>query len=86
MLSMTSTNWSKFVMDCLRAVKTGKKKVGGLGYVPTKHDGCIERGTGRNVKANRAKIEKIDGFFSIGCMQNAMLTSRSAYNTLISQL
>lgn len=26
---------NKFVMDCLRAVMTGKKKVGGLGYVAT---------------------------------------------------
>ena len=77
---------SKFVMDCLRAVKTGKKKVGGLGYVPTRSDGCIERGLGRNVKANRGKVEKIDDFISIGCMQKAMMTSRPAYNTLVSQL
>ena len=46
---------NKFVMDCLRAVQTGKRKVGGLGYVKTKSDGCIVRGLGRNVKANRGK-------------------------------
>ena len=44
---------NKFVMDCLRAVKTGKKKVGGLGYVSTQQNGCVSRGLGRNVKANR---------------------------------
>lgn len=35
---------NKFVMDCLRAVETGKRKVGGLGYVKNKNDGCIVRG------------------------------------------
>ncbi len=35
---------NKFVMDCLRAVETGKRKVGGLGYVKTKSNGCIVRG------------------------------------------
>lgn len=37
---------NKFVMDCLRAVKTGKRKVGGLGYVRDKPDSCIVRGRG----------------------------------------
>lgn len=39
---------NKFVLDCLKAVKTGKKKLGGLGYVVTMTDGCIQRGIGRN--------------------------------------
>lgn len=78
---------NKFVMDCLRAVQTGKRKVGGLGYVKTKYDGCIVRGRGRNVKANREKIENdITGYFTIGCMQNALLTSWSAYKTLVTSL
>ncbi len=77
---------NKFVMDCLRAVKTGKRKVGGLGYVKTKKDGCIVRGLGRNVKANRTKTEKIEGYLSIGCMQNAILTRRPVYNTLVASL
>ncbi len=77
---------NKFVMDCLRAVKTGKRKVGGLGYVKSKKDGCIVRGLGRNVKANRIKTEKIDGYLSIGCMQNAILTRRPVYNTLVASL
>ncbi len=77
---------NKFVMDCLRAVQTGKRKVGGLGYIKTKKDGCIVRGLGRNVKANRSKTDKIDGYFSIGCMQNAILTRRPVYNTLVASL
>ena len=77
---------NKFVMDCLRGVQTGKSKVGGLGYVRSQTDGCVCRGLGRNVKANRAKVEHIDGYFSLGCMQNAIRTSRAVYNTLVMQL
>lgn len=77
----------KFVLDCLRAVQTGKRKVGGLGYVAGKADGCVQRGTGKNVKANRLKAgERIDGFLTLGCMQKAMLTSPEVYRTLVSTL
>ena len=78
---------NNFVMDCLRAVKTGKRKVGGLGYVKTKRDGCIVRGRGRNVKANRSKTgNNISGYLTISCMQNAILTRRAVYNTLVASL
>lgn len=77
---------NKFVMDCLRGVETGKHKVGGLGYVKTQSDGCISRGRGRNVKANRNKTNNISGYLTIGCMQNALLTSRAVYNTLVDSL
>lgn len=76
-----------FVMDCLRAVHTGKRKVGGLGYVKTQAVGCIDRGRGRNVTANRSKTEiKIRGYLSIGCARNAMMTRRAAYDTLVANL
>lgn len=78
---------NKFVLDCLRAVQTGRRKVGGLGYVRDKPDGCIVRGRGRNVKANRAKAGgRIDGYLTIGCMHKALVTSRSVYNTLVASL
>ena len=78
---------NKFVMDCLRAVSTGKRKIGGLGYVKTKSDGCIVRGRGRNVKTNRIKTgHGITGYLTIGCMRNALLTSRAAYSTLAASL
>nr|DAE55225.1 MAG TPA: hypothetical protein [Caudoviricetes sp.] len=78
---------NKFVMDCLRGVETGKRKVGGLGYVKTQSDGCIARGRGRNVKANRNKTgNNIAGYLTIGCMRNALLTSRAVYNTLVASL
>jgi hypothetical protein len=73
-----------FVMDCIRACSTNKKKIGGLGSVNDKEDHTILRGTGKNVAANRGKTEKeIDGYFSIRCMQNALLTRRAVYETLV---
>lgn len=78
---------NEFVMDCLRAVQTGKKKIGGLGSVNDKADYTILRGTGKNVAANRAKTEKkIEGYLSIRCMQNSLLTRRAVYETLIRQM
>ena len=73
-----------FVMDCIRACATNKKKVGGLGSVNDKEDYTILRGIGKNVAANRNKTEKeIDGYLSIRCMQNALLTRRAVYETLV---
>ena len=75
---------NQFVMDALRACATNKKKIGGLGSVNDKEDYTILRGTGKNVTANRKKTNKeIDGFFSLKCMQNALLTRRAVYETLV---
>lgn len=76
-----------FVMDCIRAVSTGKKKVGGLGYETGKKIGVITRGVGKNVTANRNKTEKdIKGYLSLMCMRKALLTDRDLYNTLVRSL
>ena len=76
-----------FVMDCLRAVHTGTTKVGGLGYDKQGRDGCIVRGRGRNVSANRRKTgDDIGGYLSLSCMQNAMRTSKAAYDSLVRSL
>ena len=73
-----------FVMDCIRACKTGGKRIGGLGSVNDRNDFTIMRGTGRNVKANKKKTEKeIDGYYSIRCMQKVILTNRAAYDTIV---
>ena len=75
---------NEFVMDCLRACATGKKKVGGLGSVNDREDYTILRGVGKNVTANRNKTPKeIDGYLSVKCMQNALLTRRAVYETLV---
>jgi hypothetical protein len=73
-----------FVMDAIRACATNKKKIGGLGSVNDKEDYTILRGTGKNVKANRNKTEKeIPNYLSMRCMQNALLTRRAVYETLV---
>ena len=75
---------NEFVMDCIRACATKKTKIGGLGSVSDKEDYTILRGTGKNVTANRNKTDKeIDGYLSIRCMQNALLTRRAVYDTLV---
>ena len=78
---------TEFVLDSLRAVKTGKKKIGGLGSVNDLDQCTVLRGRGKNVKANREKTAKeIPGFRSLSCMRNAMLTDRAVYDTLVRQL
>ena len=73
-----------FVMDALRACSTKKRKIGGLGSVNDKDDYTILRGIGRNVTANRGKTEKeINGYLTIGCMRNALLTRRAVYEALV---
>lgn len=75
---------NEFVMDCIRACATNKKKIGGLGSVNDREDYTILRGVGKNVTANRNKTDKdIDGYLSIRCMQNALLTRRAVYETLV---
>ena len=75
---------NEFVMDALRACVTNKKKIGGLGSVNDKEDCTIMRGVGKNVTANRNKTAKeIEGYLSIRCMQNALLTRRAVYETLV---
>lgn len=75
---------NSFVMDALRACATGKKKIGGLGSVNDKEDYTILRGTGKNVTANKSKTPKeIENYLSIKCMQNALLTRRAVYETLV---
>lgn len=75
---------NKFVMDCIRACQTGKRKIGGLGSVADKPDYTIIRGTGRNVTRNYEKtLKEIDGYKTIRCMQKDLLTDRDAYDTLV---
>ena len=76
-----------FVMDCIRACATGKKKVGGLGSVNDKDNFTILRGVGKNVTSNRNKTSaEIENYYSIRCMQNAILTRRAVYETLVRQM
>lgn len=78
---------NEFVMDALRAVQTGKKKIGGLGSINDKDDYTILRGTGKNVTSNRNKTGKeIENYLSINCIRKVLLTNRAVYNTLVRQM
>ena len=74
-------------MYCIGAEKTQTRRVSGLGYVKDKREGCIQRGSGRKVTTNRQKTEKrIEGYYTIGCMRNALMTRRAVFNTLVANL
>ena len=78
---------NQYVMDALRAVQTGRGKIGGLGFVADGKDGCIARGTGKNVCTNRERTAAVvERYRSLGCMWKAMRTSRAAYRTLLSTI
>lgn len=74
---------NNFVMDCLRAVKTGKKKLYGIGYEPNKKIGVITVGRGQNVTSNRNKTDKvIPDYISLMKARNSMLISNDCFNAL----
>lgn len=78
---------NEFVMDCIRACQTGKRKIGGLGTVTNRKDCTILRGTGKNVSANRKNTEKeIEGYYSIRCMQKALNICRPVYDTIVREM
>lgn len=74
---------NNFVMDAIRAATTKKIKIGGLGFDENASDKTILRGKGNNVKHNKEKIPIITNYTTLKCMQNAMLTNRQAYETLV---
>ena len=78
---------NEFVLDCIRACITNKKKIGGLGSVNDREDYTILRGTGKNVKSNRLKTNKeFEAYKSIRCMRNALITSKQSYDVLVMQM
>ena len=74
---------NKFIMDCIRACDTGKKKVGGLGSVNHLPDKTILRGKGRNVTANREKTGQIENYLSVGCLRNNLRISKVVFETTV---
>ena len=74
---------NKFIMDCIRACKTGKKKVGGLGSVNNLPDRTILRGKGRNVRANREKSGQIENYLSVDCLRNNLRINKEVFRTTV---
>lgn len=80
-----------FVMDCLRAVQVGKSvsmsDIGGLGWMRESKNGCIARGKGKKVRTLRNKTgERIEGYYSLGCMRNNLLYGRDLYDSIVRDL
>ncbi len=81
-----------FIMDCIRAVDSGKKKIGGVGENKQLKCKVVCRGTGKNVKANRGKwkakygTDKIDGYISITAMQHALKMGAPVYEALLADV
>lgn len=76
-----------FVMDALRGAQTDRHKIGGLGFVKEQKTGCINRGKGANVKTNRERTEEcIEGYMTLMCMKNAIMTSMGAFRMLVRML
>ena len=83
---------NRFVMDCIRAVDSGKKKVGGLGENKHLKGRVICRGTGKNVSANRQKwrtkygSDQIEKYLTLTAMQNALRMGKPVYETLLADM
>lgn len=82
---------NKFAMDCIRAVDSGKTKVGGLGENLQMNGRVVCRGTGKNVTANRKKwIDKygdvkIETYLTLLEMRNALRMGKSIYESLLNE-
>ena len=76
------TTLNGFVMDAIRAAKTKKTNIGGLGYSGKNKNAVIVRGKGSNVKVNKEKIPFIANYKTIQCMKNALMIAKPLYQTL----
>lgn len=83
---------NKYCLDALRAVYTGKTSIGSLGKSKS---GGIQRGTGKNVSANRKAMDRLfaagrppgwlSGFLSIEAMRRA-IPNKMLYRALAQNL
>ena len=70
----------KFVMDNLRAVKSVKKIVGGIGVNMYMKDNALYNSYGKHAARNRGT--DIEDYTTISCMYNAYHTDMAAFNSL----
>ena len=73
---------NKFIMDCIRACDTGKKKVGGLG-VEYKEDRTISRGLARHVRTNREKTGRIPNYLGMNCLSNDLKINKTVFEAVV---
>lgn len=75
-----------FVMDCIKACGTNKKRIGGIGSTLDRKDYTIVRHDGRNVSSNKEKEEHIENYESMVCLWKALRQSKSLYKSLLLQV
>lgn len=75
-----------FVMDCIKACGTNKKRIGGIGSTLDRKDYTIVRHSGRNVSSNKEKEEHIENYESMVCLWKALRQSKSLYKSLLLQV
>ena len=75
-----------FVMDCIKACGTNKKRIGGIGSTLDRKDYTIVRHGGRNVSSNKEKEENIENYLSMVCLWKALRQSKSLYKSLLLQV
>ena len=80
---------NRFVMDCIRAVDSGRKEIGGLGENKQMQNRVVCRGKGKNVKANRQKWQNkyggdnIEGYITLNAMRKALKIGKPIYESLL---
>lgn len=80
---------NRFVMDCIRAVDSGRKELGGLGENKQMQNRVVCRGKGKNVRANKQKWrdkyggDNIDGYITLNAMRKALKIGRPVYESLL---
>lgn len=75
-----------FVIDCIKACGTNKKRIGGIGSTLDRKDYTIVRHGGRNVSSNKEKEEHIENYESMVCLWKALRQSKSLYKSLLLQV
>lgn len=75
-----------FVMDCIKACGTNKKRIGGIGSTLDRKDYTIVRHDGRNVSSNKEKEGHIENYESMVCLWKALRQSKSLYKSLLLQV
>lgn len=75
-----------FVMDCIKACGTNKKRIGGIGSTLDRKDYTIVRHGGRNVSSNKEKEEHIENYESMVCLWKALRQSKALYKSLLLQV
>lgn len=84
-----------WIMDAIRAVGINCKHIGGLGYQITQKDHVAQRYpstardghfAGFNEWKARKRMPRIEGYYTIKCMQKAMLSCRDAYDLIVREM